>query len=649
MVGLDEHDPLVTDLIEASRALGSDDTLVLCGGGNTSVKTVWRDYTGAKVPVLLVKGSGADLATADRSGFAPLRLARLRELLPPTTIPADALAGELRCALLDPQAPDPSVETLVHALFDDVAVFHSHADALLVVTHAPGGADLLRRAFAGRLLIVDYAMPGPELAEACAQALSALDQHRRSELQGLIVLQHGLFTVGDTPRQALDRHLSLVAEASRLFEATTASATAEFPPLDLAALARLRRAVADEAGRPVVARVDRCPDVAAFMAMPTLMAATAHGPLTPDHAIWTRPVPLIGRDVQGYAQECRRYVAEHAARTGRDIVVADAAPRIVLDSHLGLVAFGRTAREAESAAAIYRHTMTAISAAEANGGYQPLDMAHVFDLEYWAAQRAKLNRGHVPQPLAGQIALVTGAASGIGKACAESFLAAGAVVIGWDLASGVANTFDHPNWCGRTVDVTNAAQVADGVREIIGGYGGLDIVVVAAGIFPTSQPITELDPAAWRKVMAVNVDSVQQLYAEVGPFLALAPGGGRVVVIASRNVPAPGPGAAAYSASKAALTQLSRVAALEWAPAGVRVNMIHPDAVFDTGLWTPELLAARAAHYGMTVDEYKRRNLLKAEVTSADVGALALAMASAPFRCTTGAQVSLDGGNDRVI
>ncbi|EYR62289.1 hypothetical protein N866_09875, partial [Actinotalea ferrariae CF5-4] len=242
-----------------------------------------------------------------------------------------------------------------------------------------------------------------------------------------------------------------------------------------------------------------------------------------------------------------------------------------------------------------------------------------------------------------------GAASGIGRGCAAALLDAGAAVVGWDLSPGVATAFDSPDWLGLQVDVTDAEAVDAALAAGVDHFGGLDVLVVAAGIFPSSQPLADLPPETWRRTMAVNVDAVALLYGRVHPLLRLAPAGGRVVVVASKNVAAPGPGAAAYSASKAALTQLSRVAALEWAPDGIRVNLVHPDAVFDTGLWTPELLAARAEHYGMSVDDYKRRNLLRTEVTSAAVGRLVLAMADDTFACTTGAQVPIDGGNERVI
>lgn len=262
-------------------------------------------------------------------------------------------------------------------------------------------------------------------------------------------------------------------------------------------------------------------------------------------------------------------------------------------------------------------------------------------------QQAKMTRDRVARPLDGQVAVVTGAASGIGRACAAALLEAGCAVVGWDMNPAVDSTFDSPAWRGVAVDVTHGTQVAAGIAHGVEQFGGLDILVVAAGIFPTSRNIGEMDLEVFQRTMRVNVESVVTLYGLAWPLLEQSRQGGRVVVIASKNVIAPGAGAAAYSSSKAALTQLSRVAALEWAGKGIRLNLMHPDAVFDTGLWTPELLAARAEHYGLSVEQYKRRNLLKTEVTSSACGALA--MVTEPFRATTGAQVAIDGGSDRTL
>jgi NAD(P)-dependent dehydrogenase (short-subunit alcohol dehydrogenase family) len=307
-------------------------------------------------------------------------------------------------------------------------------------------------------------------------------------------------------------------------------------------------------------------------------------------------------------------------------------------------------KDAQIAADIYHHTMPVLERAEDHlGGYRALPAADLFDMEYWALEQAKLQRAGQPAELAGQVAFITGAASGIGRACAAALLRRGACVAGVDLSKDVGTTFADAAWLGVPADVTDPEAQRAALGAAVERFGGIDIAVVAAGVFPASSAIEAMTRETWRSVMAVNVDAVADLFAGIHPLLSLAPAGGRVVVIGSKNVPAPGNGAAAYSASKAALTQLCRIAALEWAQNGIRVNMVHPDAVFDTGLWTDEIIAERASRYGLTVDEYKRRNLLGAEVTSADVAAVVSALCTDTFRVTTGAQIPIDGGNDRVV
>jgi len=270
-------------------------------------------------------------------------------------------------------------------------------------------------------------------------------------------------------------------------------------------------------------------------------------------------------------------------------------------------------------------------------------------VEYWDLEQAKLKKGGKPPAFAGEIALVTGAASGIGKACVESLLARGAAVVGVDLNPAIVSLWQRSDYLGISCDLTDPAAIPKILEQTTNRYGGLDMLVLNAGVFPGGCRIDSLGSDEWRRVMTINLDVNQSLMRECHPLLKLAPRGGRVVVIGSKNVPAPGPGAAAYSASKAALNQLARVAALEWGGDNIRINSLHPNAVFDTGLWTEEVLASRAKHYGLSVDEYKRNNVLKTEVTSRDVAELAAEMCGSLFAKTTGAQLPVDGGNDRVI
>ena len=263
-------------------------------------------------------------------------------------------------------------------------------------------------------------------------------------------------------------------------------------------------------------------------------------------------------------------------------------------------------------------------------------------------EQAKLGKPKGEPEFQGKIALVTGAASGIGRACAKALHEQGAVVVGLDVDPDIAQLFDRPSRVGIQADVTDKTAVKRAVEETVRRFGGLDILVANAGVFPQSQRIEEMDSALWQKSLEINLTSHQSLLKDCIPFLkqGVDPA---VVFIASRNVLAPGPGASAYSVAKAGLTQLARIAALELGPEGIRVNVLHPDCVYDTGLWTPETMENRAQRDGLTVTEYKSRNLLKTEVTSREVAQMVCAMAGKTFAKTTGAQVSIDGGNERVI
>ncbi|MDQ2846286.1 MAG: bifunctional aldolase/short-chain dehydrogenase [Actinomycetota bacterium] len=635
-----------------SRLLGGEKSLVLHGGGNTSIKSTVTDVTGAEVQVLYIKGSGYDLASIPAKGFVPLRLSRLRQLLELDSLSDPQMVNELRCARMDASAADPSVESLLHALLPQPAVQHSHADVIVTLTNLVDGESMVREVFGDDVVVVPYAMPGFELAAAVARRWPTAAHHGTL---GLVLLNHGLFTVGSDTRQTYERHVELIDRAERFLAARTsapsqqpAPALADVPAVELA---QLRNTISTAAGAPMIVSRDAAERTARFVGRGDLADVATRGPATPDHIIRTKRLPLIGTDVDGYGAAYAEYFRRNASRRadGAELTALDPAPRVLLDPRIGMLTVGRTAKDADIAADIYHHTMDIIEAGEDLGGYQALGEAELFDVEYWDLEQAKLRRAGEPAMFAGQVAVVTGAASGIGKACAAALLAAGAAVIGLDLAAGVADAFGVAGYHGVRVDVTDADAVDAALLAGVERFGGVDIVVVSAGVFAASAPIAELDADAWRKTMSVNVDSVATLFRSVHPLLALSPAGGRVAVIASKNVPAPGPGAAAYSASKAALTQLSRVAALEWAPDGIRVNLVHPDAVFDTGLWTPELLAERAGRYGMTVDEYKRRNLLRTAVSSDLVAAAVLRLCSDEFAATTGAQLPIDGGSDRVV
>ena len=632
--------------VYTSRLLGVDPELVLHGGGNTSVKLLHTTVFGEEVDALVVKGSGSDLADVDESGFAWLRLAAVARLAELDALTDTEMANQLRLAEVVAGGPAPSVEAILHALIPARFVDHTHADAVVTITNTPAGADIVAEVYGDRVLVVPYVMPGFKLAKRFGELLPAA-----GDVDGAVLMNHGVFTWGDTAKDSYDRMIELVQLADRYVASRRRPwpTAPPAPPPDRLARARLRRDVSAAGGRPMVVEHHTDDEAMGFIAHPGVAAVTQRGTATPDHVIRTKPWPLVGRDVDGYVRRYGEYFERH--RGDRDLEQLDPAPRVVLDPGLGMSCVGGTPREAGVAADIYRHTMKIILDAEALGGYQPATIADLFDVEYWDLEQAKLRRGGKPAPFAGEVALVTGAAGGIGKACAAALMAEGAAVVGVDVDPEIKGGFEGPNWLGAQADVTEGPAMQAALDAAVERFGGLDILVLNAGVFPHSTRLSDLRSENWRRVMAVNVDAAASLLSAAHPLLALAPAPnrGRVVVIGSKNVPAPGPGAGAYSASKAALTQLARVAALEWGGDGIRVNVIHPNAVFDTGMWSEEILAERAAHCGVTVEEYRTNNVLGTEVKSADVARLCVAMCGPAFAKTTGSQVAVDGGHERVI
>jgi rhamnose utilization protein RhaD (predicted bifunctional aldolase and dehydrogenase)/NAD(P)-dependent dehydrogenase (short-subunit alcohol dehydrogenase family) len=636
--------------VYTSRLLGRDKSLVLHGGGNTSVKAREKNLFGEEEDILYVKGSGWDLETIEAEGFAPVRLAPAVRLAALPRLSDPEMVNELRTSMTRASAPTPSVEAILHAVLPFKYVDHTHADAVVTVTNTPDGEVRVREIWGGSVVVIPYVMPGFDLARLCAERFAA---EARPETAGMVLLSHGIFSFGATARESYERMIGLVRLAEEYLESRGAWALGPFPELsgkpDPLETARLRHELSKAAGFPMVLQTHRDARSLAFARSGDVARISQQGPATPDHVIRTKRLPLAGRDVQAYVRAYREYFADNASRAPQPKTMLDPAPRVVLDAELGLATAGRTVKDAAIAAEIYRHTLDVIERAERLGGFRALSARELFDMEYWDLEQAKLAKAGKPPVFAGEVALVTGAASGIGRACVEALLARGAAVVGLDVDPAIAGLLARRDFLGLTCDVTVEEDVTESLAEAVSAFGGLDLLVLNAGIFPASRKIAELSLEEWNRVMRVNLDANLLLMRLCHPLLKLAPAGGRVVAIGSKNVPAPGPGAAAYSASKAALHQLARVAALEWGSDGIRVNVLHPNAVFDTGVWTDEVLASRAAAYGLTVEEYRRNNVLKVEVTSRDVAELAAELCGPRFAKTTGAWIPVDGGNERVI
>ncbi|ELS32581.1 MULTISPECIES: bifunctional aldolase/short-chain dehydrogenase [Pseudanabaena] len=646
-----------TDLglrVYTSKLLGRDPSLVLHGGGNTSVKICEKNLVGEEEEILYVKGSGWDLETIAEAGFAPVRMAHLLKLAKLQVLSDSQMVNELKTQMTKASAPAPSVETILHAILPYKFVDHTHADAVISITNTANGWERIKEIYGDDVVIIPYVMPGFDLARLCAEKFATEKSDRTI---GMVLMNHGIFSFGETARECYERMIALVDRAEVYLRqhhaweiaAPTAVLKEEARTAIATAIAQLRAEVSQVANFPVVLSSHTNEANLAFGQRDDLHLISQQGCATPDHVIRTKRLPLVGRDVKAYAEAYRAYFAEQSQESTQPVTILDPAPRVILDRQLGLVTVGKSAKDAQIVADIYEHTMAIIQRSTMLGGYQALPASDIFAVEYWELEQAKLKKGGASPAFAGEIALVTGAASGIGRACVDSLLKRGAAVVGLDINPAIEQLYDRPDFVGVTCDVSDEAAIAKALDKAVTAFGGLDMLILNAGIFPTGCRIENLNTATWQKVMQINLEANLILMRECYPLLKLAPKGGRVVAIGSKNVPAPGPGAAAYSASKAALTQLMRVAALEWSSDRIRINTLHPNAVFDTGIWTEEVLADRAKHYGLTIAEYKTNNLLKVEVTSHHVAELAVEMCGALFACTTAAQVPIDGGNDRVI
>jgi rhamnose utilization protein RhaD (predicted bifunctional aldolase and dehydrogenase)/NAD(P)-dependent dehydrogenase (short-subunit alcohol dehydrogenase family) len=636
--------------VYTSRLLGRERSLVLHGGGNTSVKLREKNLFGEEEDVLYVKGSGWDLETIEPAGFTPVALPYVRKLAGLAQLPDPQMVNELNTHMLRAGAPSPSVETILHAILPHKYVDHTHADAVLSVSNAPDGEKRIREIYGERAVVIPYVMAGFDLAAYCAREFP---KQAGKNTVGMVLLSHGIFSFGPDARQSYELMIELVSMAEEYLARKKAwhvgidvKNSSSFKRQETA---QLRRAICDQAGFPMVLKVSDGGKFRGFAQRPDLEKLSQQGPATPDHVIRTKPFPMLGRDVAGYARRYREYFERFSAKAKEKRTMLDTAPRMALDPELGFAAAGRTAKDAAIVEELYDHTIDVILRAEALGGWRALDQQHTFDIEYWDLEQAKLRKAGSAPPFTGEIALVTGAASGIGKACVESFLKRGAALVGLDRNPAIAAMWNRPDFLGLECDLTDPIAIQKNLDLAVKRFGGVDMLVLNAGIFPSSHAIQDIPAESWRSAMSVNVEANLLVMQACHALLKLAPRGGRIVVIGSKNVPAPGPGAAAYSASKAALNQLARVAALEWAKDGIRINSLHPNAVYDTALWTDEVLASRAKAYNLTVEEYRKNNLLKTEVASKDVAELAAEMCGALFAKTTAAQVPVDGGNERVV
>jgi rhamnose utilization protein RhaD (predicted bifunctional aldolase and dehydrogenase)/NAD(P)-dependent dehydrogenase (short-subunit alcohol dehydrogenase family) len=651
--------------VYTTRLLGGDSKLVLHGGGNTSVKTRMRDLLGEEAEVLCVKGSGWDMAAIEPAGLPAVRLDSLRKLRAREELSDEDMVRVQRASLLDPMAPNPSVETLLHAFLPHTFVDHTHSTAVLSLIDQPNCAELCAEVFDRRMGIVPYVMPGFRLAKTSAEIFE-----QDPAVEGLILLKHGIFTFGASARESYERMIEMVTLAETRLErgrrpvfagahvSPTVAPLAEAAPI-LRGACSLKDDHIEGAWRRLILEFRSSPAILDFVNGEEVGRYSQAGVITPDHTIRTKNWPLltpapmagdlgafkqaVGEATSSFVERYKRYFADNNARSGGSKKMLDPLPRVALVPGLGLFGLGRSKKEARVATDLAEAAVDGITDAEAIGRFESIPESDLFDMEYWSLEQAKL--GAVREmPLAGQIAVITGAAGTIGAATARVFAGAGAEVALLDLEESALTACANKIGGGALplrCDVTDSASVRAAFDRIAEHFGGVDIVVSNAGGAWQGR-IGEVDEALLRKSFELNFFAHQSV-AQNAVRIMLAQGtGGCLLFNVSKQSVNPGANFGPYGLPKAATLFLVRQYAVDYGAEGIRANAVNADRI-RSGLLSEEMIAMRSNARGLSGKDYMAGNLLGREVTADDVAQAFLAQALALK--TTAGVTTVDGGN----
>ncbi|MEW6543687.1 MAG: bifunctional rhamnulose-1-phosphate aldolase/short-chain dehydrogenase [Nitrospirota bacterium] len=662
-------------LVYATRTIGAEPELVLWGGGNSSAKLTMQDHAGRETRVLWIKGSGSDMRTITAKQFTPLRLDELLLLFDRETMTDEAMVAYQAKCILEPTAPKPSIETLLHAFVPAPHVYHTHADSICALVDTSDSEKIIKRVYGTDAVLIPYVRPGFALAKLVGTAY-----RKDPRLSAIILDKHGLVTWGNSPKEAYLATIRVVSRAERFIQqaggrsekrrvVSLGNCSSARERQELAAIVApvLRGAIGQRAR--MLLMFDDSPAVLRFVNGPRARQLSQVGPFTPDHILHTKARPLfldlprskapevvaqaIRKGVERYRQDYIRYFERYKSPS---VTMMDPHPRVILVSGLGLFTSGKDRRACRIAHDLYVHTMRVIRASSVLDTYTSLSSQDLCDFEYWPMENFKLTLLPPEKEFSRRIVLVTGAAGAIGRAISQRFVAEGAAVILADLdQEKISRLCDE---CNRQVgeehavplvmDVADRSSVTEGFQKAVRCFGGLDVIVSNAGI-ACSAPVERMSLRDWTRVFEVNATGHLLICQEAVKIFKRQGLAGNIVVVASKNVVAPGKEFGAYSASKAAQAQLSKILAIEGAESGIRVNMVNPDGVFEgSGLWSERVREQRAKVYGVPVEKieeyYASRNLLKTKVTAADVAEAVLFFASQRSAKTTGAMLPVDGG-----
>jgi rhamnulose-1-phosphate aldolase/alcohol dehydrogenase len=652
-----------------SNLLGSDRSVANWGGGNTSSKSVELDFRERPTQVLWVKGSGSDLGSIRPAQFTGLRMDDVLPLLERESMSDEELVAYYEHAVLRPGQPRASIETPLHSMLPFDHIDHTHPDAIISLCAVPEGRALAERLWNGGAIWIDYERPGFSLGKKIALAV-----RERPDAACVLMAKHGLVTWGDSAEQCYANTIDAIACAAealaeradkrKVFAVSDGVPSLERSAL-VAALPALRGAVSER--RPMLLRVDTSDRARAFASRPDVAELASAGPACPDHLVHTKPWPLVIQPVtsaeglshafrEGVAQFEQRYAEYVRRHAAADVAMRDPAPRVVLVPGVGVITTGPDAMQASVAAALYERAIAVLSTTVGLGGFDPLTESETFGVEYWPMELYKLGLLPPPKELAGQVALVTGGASGIGRAVAQRLADAGAHVVIADRnaegATEVARELEGFHGQGRAVpvsmDVTDESAVRHTFEEMVMAYGGVDIVVSNAGI-STSHTVEDTSLDEWNLNMSVLGTGYFLVAREAFKVLRAQDRGGSVIFVASKNGLVGGRNASAYSSAKALEIHLARCLAEEGGGAGIRVNTVNPDAVLQgSSIWSSAWRQQRAATYGIQPDQleehYRARTTLKVNVFPEDIAEAVLFFASSRSAKSTGNILNVDGG-----
>jgi len=639
--------------VYTTRLLGGEPRLVLHGGGNTSLKTRMTDLAGDEVEVLCVKGSGWDMGRIEPPGLPAVRLEPLRRLRQRDALSDEDMVAAHRANLLDPSAPTPSVETLLHAFLPHRYIDHTHANAVLALTDQPDGAALCREVFGETVVLVPYIMPGFALARKAAELFE-----ETPDCEAMILLNHGAFTFGETAREAYERMIRLadraeahLAKAPAKVFASTALPARSAEPEEIAPL--LRGLLSRSAGKPggetkrFVLTFRGGAHVRRFVDGVEVSRYGLAGTVTPDHSLRVKSWPVLLPPAQAdapdefargaeaaigrFEADYRAYFERGNARAGNGLTALDPAPRVLLAPGVGLFAAGGDAKAAAIAADIAEAAIEVIADAERIGTFTSIAEEDLFDIEYWPLEQAKLGKA-APPPLAGQIAVVTGAAGAIGQAIMAAFRAEGAEAVGLDLAAGPGIL---------QCDVTRPEAVEAAFADVCRRHGGVDILVSNAGAAWQGR-IGEVEDALLRQSFELNFFAHQTAAQAAVRIMQAQATGGSLLFNVSKQAVNPGPDFGPYGLPKAATLALMRQYAIDYGRDGIASNAVNADRI-RSGLLDDAMVASRAGARGVSEADYMRGNLLGREVLAEDVARAFVDLARA--RKTTGAVLTVDGGN----